>query len=627
MLDEVLLKNGGDLEGNRERIFVSRSGKYIVGIDLGTTNCTLAYVEAQIKGAPIEQLAISQIVERGMEGEGYSLPSFIYLPLQEELASKCFGVSWDTERPFCVGQYARDRGCEMVDRLIASPKSWLCHYGIDRREAILPLSEGAIESKMSPCRAIEELLRHLMEAWNGKFPEEPFVEQEILITVPASFDPSARQLVQEAAEAAGYPEVILLEEPQAAFYSWLSKRGEEWRSDLSVGDTILVVDIGGGTTDFSLISVADKEGDLALERVAVGSHLLLGGDNIDLSLAYLAKEKLEEEGHEIDEWQLRSLQQSCRIVKEELLSGRSDSAVVTVVGRGSSLIGGTLTTTLSRQEVDAIVLEGFFPLINPEERARSERLSGMQQVGLPYAADPRISAQLAKFLSMTGEEESSSMENFVYPSALLFNGGTMKGEALCQRVVDLLNRWGEAAGNGPVKLLTGGDLDFAVSRGAAYYGIARGGDAIRIRGGTSCSYFIGVEDAVPAVPGREPPLKALCVVPFGMEEGTERELTGREFSLLLGEEARFRFFSHHTKLLADGTEPMVGSVVTRWKKELKELHPIETLLERGDDDAKTVRVVLRSKVTELGVLELFCCAADGREWKLEFDLRGEKKAC
>jgi molecular chaperone DnaK (HSP70) len=601
------------------------NSKYMIGIDLGTTNSTLAYVEAGGESFEIQQFSIPQITSNGMQGEDASLPSFIYLPLAEELETKTVGVEWDPERSYCVGTYARNRGGELSERLIASPKSWLCHSGIDRRENILPLSSGEVEKKMSPLNSIAVILQHLKESWDQQFADHPFNDQEIFVTVPASFDPSARQLVQEAADVAGYPEVILLEEPQAAFYSWLHRKDDNWRQELEVGDTVLVVDIGGGTTDFSLISVVDHDGDLSLERVAVGSHLLLGGDNIDLSLAYMAKDKLEDQGHDIDDWQLASLQYACRDAKEQLLGDAVDSVDITIVGRGSSLIGGSLTTSLTSEEVRQIVLEGFMPQVKATERSLTETRGGMQQVGLPYAQDARITAQLAKFLSMTGESDGDEMEQFIHPTAVLFNGGTMKAQALRDRIVAVLNEWGNESRKSPVKQLSDHELDFAVSQGAVYYGIARTGKAIRIKGGTSCSYYIGVEDAVPSVPGRETPLKAVCIVPFGMEEGTERVLDEQEFALVLGEHAQFRFFSHHTPNLSDGSEPDVGNVVKRWKKELTELHPIETVLEKGDEDAKSIRVKLKSRVTELGVLELWCEATDGRKWKLEFDIRQEQQ--
>ncbi|EFB41639.1 MULTISPECIES: Hsp70 family protein [Parachlamydia] len=606
---------------------MSENKQWIIGIDLGTTNCTLAFAEFDPSLPPtsqplIHQFSIPQLAAAGEEQELPSLPSFLYFPLQEELKAKSAALSWDAEREFCVGTFGRDRGGELPDRLISSAKSWLCHSGVDRRSAILP--PHADESpKMSPLEVTAHLLRHLKEAWDTKMPEAPFVEQKILVTVPASFDPSARELVQEAARLANYPETILLEEPQAAFYAWMHQHHDIWRNNLlQVGDSILVVDIGGGTTDFSLISILDEAGNLTLKRQAVGSHLLLGGDNLDLSLAYLAQNKLEEQGHHLDERQLQALTQTCRHAKELLMSENPPKHVdVTVMGRGSKLIGGSLKTKITLAEAKAILVDGFYPLIAPEDRSPTEKRLGLQQIGLPYAQDPRITSQLAKFLSMTGEGDRGSMEEFVLPSKILFNGGTMKAQAFQDRFVELLNNWATTLNKAPIQVLPNPDLDFAVSRGAVYYGLARQGKGIRIKSGTSRSYYIGVEDAVPAIPGMPTPLKAICVVPFGMEEGSEKELPDQEFSLVVGEPTTFRFFSHATQKFADGTDPEIGTIIKQWKQELTELPPIETFIEKMEGDGKTLRVKLKSRVTELGTLELWCVSSTNQHWKLEFDLR------
>lgn len=613
------------MEWQRQRMVKASKTQYIIGIDLGTTNCTMAYAVDNSELPQIQQFSIPQISTGGMESTNEAFPSFIYFPLQEELKAKIAALSWDPKRKHCAGVFARDRGAELPARMIASAKSWLCHSGIDRRAPILPISADDAISKMSPLDSCAELLRHLREAWETKMPTATFNEQKLLITVPASFDPSARQLVQEAAQIAGYPEVILLEEPQAAFYGWLHGQSDNWRNLLVVGDTILVVDIGGGTTDFSLITVAEDGGNLTLQRQAVGSHLLLGGDNIDLSLAYLAKNKLEEQGHAIDEWQLQALVHNCRMAKEKLLSGSTENRVdITIMGRSSRLIGGSLKTELSREEVHNLVVDGFIPLIGPEERSKLERRSGIQQIGLPFAQDARISSQLAKFLSMTGEVDNAGMEGFIMPTAVLFNGGTMKADALRGRLVDLLNGWAKILKKDPIKVLPEPDYDRAVSRGAVYYGLARAGKGIRIKSGTSHSYYIGVEEAAPAVPGMSAPLKAFCVAPFGMEEGSELDLADQEFALVLGEQAMFRFFSHATPKLSSGIDPVMGTSIKNWKQELTELHPIEALLDNKEGDEKTVRVKLKSRVTELGTLELWCVSQDNRKWKLEFDIREKK---
>ncbi|MFI0435700.1 MAG: Hsp70 family protein [Parachlamydiaceae bacterium] len=601
------------------------TASYIIGIDLGTTNCTMAYapLEPEVKHhVSIEQMSVVQIMEAQTEGSSFSFPSFIYYLLPEEIQLKVAQLPWNKEANFTTGTYARDRGAQLPTRLIASAKSWLSHCGINPREKVLPLDSQMDGIGMSPLEACSEILIHLKEAWNFKMPSALFRDQIILITVPASFDPGARQLVQEAAEKAGYPEVILLEEPQAAFYAWLYSHEKEWRSQLTVGDSVLVIDIGGGTTDFSLISVEEEGGNLELRRLAVGSHLLLGGDNIDLGLAYLMRQKFEEQGHQLDQWQFQTLVHQCRRAKEILMGEKPPKRVdITVLGRGAKLIGNTLKTELTQDEAYRFIIDGFIPIVSPDERSPIERRLGIQQIGLPYVQDPRISCQLAKFLSMTGEAGGKKMDQFILPTAVLFNGGTLKSVAIRERLVALLNHWATILNKPMIKELGGADYDYGVSRGAAYYGFSRQGGAIRIRGGTSRSYFIGVEEAVPAVPGLNPPMRAVCIVPYGMEEGEEKELDNQEFALILGEQANFRFFSHATPNLSNGDEASVGMVVRNWKEELTELHPIETLLSKSDEDGKTIRVKLKSKVTELGVLELWCVASDGRKWKLEFSIR------
>ncbi len=563
----------------------------IIGLDLGTTNCTLSYV---LEGSEeIETLAIPQYVNSGEKQSLMSLPSFLYFPLDEE----------ETEVPFFVGQYAKTRGAELPSRLISSAKSWLSHTGIDRRSPVLPVGEG----KMSPMEACSAFLQHLKAVWNETFPKKPFDKQTILITVPASFDPSARQFVLEAAELAGYPEPILLEEPLAALYAWIQRQGEKWREEVKVGDLVLVVDVGGGTTDFTLVRVDESQGDLALNRISVGSHLLLGGDNLDLALAYFAKHKLEEEGQQLDDWQFGQLAHACRDAKEQLFAKNSPEEVtISIQGRGSRLIGGQIQTVLTQEEASKLILDGFFPLSKSTEVSETEKRSGLYQAGLPYAKDPRVSRQLAAFLSQG--------ETFALPSAVLFNGGTLKAEGIRGRIVEILAGWADELGAPSPNIMECVDYDLSVSLGAAFYGLVREGKGIRIKGGISRSYFIGVEAAAPAVPGVPVPVQAVCVAPRGMEEGSEASLD-QPFSLILGEPVSFRFLSHHDIY-------KVGQAVEKEQQNrLQEHPPIETELDRSDQDGRGICVRLKSRVTELGVLELWCESTDGRKWKLNFDTR------
>lgn len=596
---------------------------YYIGIDLGTTNCTMAYSAIDDTAQKISQFPIPQALADAGTGESAVLPSFLYFPLAEELKKKIGALPWELPKGYSCGTFAKERGAQLPGRVISSAKSWLCHAGIDRRAPLLPIDSAEGVAAMSPLQACSALLLHMRLSWDHSHPEAPLLDQKIFLTVPASFDPSARQLIEEAAALAGFPEALLLEEPQAAFYAWLERNKAGWRRQLSVDDTILVIDIGGGTTDFSLIAVAEKEGELVLERQAVGAHLLLGGDNIDLAIAYRMREKFDEQGHHIDDWQMQQLVHSCRKAKELLLGegeGAAHELPVTVVGRSTKLIAGTISSQLTLSDLLNIVVDGFAPIVAPEERSKPQRRLGIQQVGLPYAQDARLSCQLAKFLSMTGDSDELGMERFVMPAAVLFNGGVMHAAALRHRLLNLLNGWAETLGKPAVKELSDADYDFSVSRGAVYYGMARAGKAIRIRSGTSRSYFIAVEDSAPAVPGVAPPLRAVCIAPFGMEEGSEQQLTGQQFALVLGELATFRFFSRATPL-SDGTAPQCGSIVRNWREELTELHPIEALLDKSEGDGKSLLVTLKTRVTELGVLEVWCLAPDGRKWKLEFDVR------
>lgn len=601
--------------------------KYIIGIDLGTTNCTMAFAKntpfnSSGEQPEIVQFCIPQIVAAGLQDSRSFFPSFVYFPSSEELASKTTSIDWAPEREYTLGVYAKQRGSELAGRMISSAKSWLCHDGIDRRERILPLDGSNDAGKMSPVEAASEFLKHLMEAWDQKNPDDSFINQTVLITVPASFDPSARQLVQEAADRAGYPEVVLLEEPQAAFYAWLYKNAESWRKRLKVDDKVLVIDIGGGTTDFTLITVENEQGDLTLKRLAVGSHLLLGGDNMDVALGYMIKQKLEAQGHVLEDNRFNALVYACRSAKETLLSQNPpETYTVAVQGKGSKLIGNSISIPITREEVMHFIVDGFFPLVDPQERSPIERRTGIQQIGLPYTKDPRITAQMAKFLSMTGETDSDSMETFVIPTKILFNGGVLKSYAIGDRLQQQLNAWAEKLSAPHPDLLTELDFDHAVSLGAVYYGLSRRGCGIRIKGGTSRSYYVAVEGSAHAIPGIVPSVKALCVAPFGMEEGSEADISQHEFSLILGEPATFRFFCHTAPQLAGGKVSCAGDFIINWQSELKELHPIESLMDKRPEDGKTIRVRLKSKVTELGVLELWCVAADGRKWKLEFDVR------
>lgn len=444
--------------------------RYSIGIDLGTTHCALSYVDsAASDGEKIAQqvLPIPQLTAPGAIESRTLLPSFLYLPHPSELTQGDLTLPWTASRDFAVGEMARSRGAGTPIRLVSSAKSWLCHPGVDRRAAILPSDAPPEVARVSPLESSIRYLTHLREAWDHAHPDAPFVEQDVTVTIPASFDPAARELTAEAARAAGYTRMTLLEEPQAALYSWIQKSEGGWRKQVQVGDLILCVDVGGGTTDLSLIAVVERDGNLELHRVAVGEHILLGGDNMDLALAHVVARKLAQQGTQADPWQLRALTYACRSAKETLLSDPSVDAVPLVVpSRGSKLIGGSIRTELTRAELTQTILEGFFPQVDAAARPVSRARVGLTQLGLPYAQDAGITRHLAAFLgrqiaaldALDGVQRTLPPgATFLHPTAVLFNGGVFKSSLLTQRVVDTLNGWLAAEGAPPARLLEGAD--------------------------------------------------------------------------------------------------------------------------------------------------------------------------
>jgi hypothetical protein len=611
---------------------------FTVGIDLGTTHSALSYLEDNPgPDAACHQLTlpIPQLTALGTVEERLLLPSFLYLPNSDEFPAQGLVLPWNPHVPFLIGEWARAHGSQVPSRLVSSAKSWLSHPGIDRSAPLLPWEAPPDVPKVSPVDAAVRFLEHLRDAWNHRFAENQadaersLARQEVVLTVPASFDAAARELTRDAAVRAGLPNVILLEEPQAALYAWIQSMGDQFRKQVSPGDVILVVDVGGGTSDFSLIAVRDRAGELELTRVAVGDHILLGGDNMDLTLAHVVQQRLDTEGRKLDMWQFNALVHGCRQAKELLFNNPDLArAPIAIPSRGSKLIGKTIKTELARPELEAVLTDGFFPIVPVTDNPRTTRRTGLAQMALPYAQDPGVTRHLASFLTRQARALQNSSEapvdvsgqSFVHPTAILFNGGVFKAETLKTRLRDVLNAWLSQDGASPVRELLGADLDLAVARGAAYYGWVRQGHGLRIRGGTARAYYVGVESAAPAVPGFEPPLKALCLAPFGMEEGTEADVPPQQFGLVVGEPTRFRFFASSTR-----REDQVGQMIedAARHEELEELAPIETALPGRDQEAGSlVPVHLQAAVTEVGTLELRCLeqTGDGR-WKLELNVR------
>jgi len=601
--------------------------RYVIGIDLGTTNSALSYVEYQPDADPfalpkVELLGIPQLVNPSEVRDEGLLPSFLYVPGATDFASGSTALPWDAQPDVVIGRLAQKRGAENAGRLVSSAKSWLSHGGVDRTAPILPFRAPEGVPRFSPVEASRRYLDHLRRAWDSRMPDAPFTDQQVLVTVPASFDAVARELTLKAAEQAGYRNLTLLEEPQAAFYAWID-RHPDWRERVQVSDLILVVDIGGGTTDFTLIAVTQKDGELSLDRVAVGEHILLGGDNIDLALARLVADQLAQKGTRIDALQLQALWNNCRTAKEKLLEpgNKKDEEPVTILGKGTGVVGGTIKAKLQRADLERLLLEGFLPAVSSHDMPARQRRSGLQELGLPYAADAAMTRHMARFLRQQASEAEQGgvrrgPSGLACPTHVLFNGGVLNAGLIRERLLGVLNSWLAEEGLAPVKPLSGEDLMRAVSRGAAYYGLARRGRGVRIRGGVPRTYYVGIETAMPSVPGLSAPLKALTVVPFGMEEGTDLRIPNREFGLVVGEPAEFRFFTSAVRKNDD-----VGHLIEDFGEDLQELAPMEVNLPAQQDAADVVPVSFETVVTETGMLQLWCVARDGRRWKLEFNVR------
>ncbi len=606
---------------------------YSIGIDLGTTNSAVSYfklAEAAARGREQTMLAIPQVTSVGTVEEKLLLPSFLYLPNAQEFPAGSLGLPWDKKsKDAVVGEFARSHGSKVPMRLVSSAKSWLCHPGVDRQSPILPWQAPEDVQRISPLDATARYLGHLREAWDHQFKNDTLGEQEVVLTVPASFDAAARELTLKAAQQAGLPNVTLLEEPQAAFYAWLEQMGEGFRKAVKPGDVILVVDVGGGTTDFSLIAVTAKDGEVALTRVAVGDHILLGGDNMDLALAHTVNQRLAADGKKLDAWQFNALTFACRNAKESMFADEKlKKAPLAIPGRGSSLVGGTIKAELSRDELNRVLTDGFFPKTAVTDVPQMARRSGLAQMALPYAQDAAVTRHLAAFLTRQARAMAADLDapvkvegkTFVHPTAVLFNGGVFKASVLANRVIDVLNNWLATDSGQPAKALEGAELDLAVARGAAYYGWARHGHGARIRGGTAHAYYVGVETVTLAVPGMEPPVKALCVAPFGMEEGTQADIPPQEFGLVVGEHTRFRFFSSSLRR-NDHVGAMIEEVAGN--DELEEVAPIETTLPAQEGkEGQLIPVNLQAVLTDIGTLELRCIEKGGSgQWKLELNVR------
>jgi len=570
--------------------------EYLVGIDLGTSHCAVAFAEPALgPNAPIVDFPVTQLRQPGNAGPAPLLPSAIYLKGEHELPPEAAALPWDSLPSQIVGAFARVQGARVPGRLVISAKSWLSHSAVDRTAAILPWGAPADVPKMSPVEASALLLRHISQSWNYSHPEAPLQEQEVVLTVPASFDEIARALTVTAAKQAGLNKFTLVEEPQAAFYDFTAQHREDLSKQLEGARLVLVIDVGGGTSDFTLVQIS--EGD-KLRRIAVGDHLMLGGDNMDAAVGRRAEEHMGAEG-KLSQTQWTQLVQAARIVKESLLTADGpENYHLSVVGEGSRLIGGALSTHLTRDEVEEIVLDGFFPRIGPAEFPRRGSRVALQEFGLPYAQDPSITRHIAAFLSAHSQAGA--------PDSILLNGGVFNSARIADRIVQVISSW---YGSNPLRLLKHGSLDLSVARGAAYYGLVRRGMGRRIGGGTAHAFYAGLHSKA------QP--KALCIIPRGHEEGRSVDVGGRSFQLTLGRPVQFPLFTSTSDRTVTSGEIIIV------EDDLHPLPPLHTVLKSNEDTTGQVPVHLRAVVTEIGTLELWCVSEkSGEQWRLEFDLRG-----
>jgi molecular chaperone DnaK (HSP70) len=602
--------------------------RYLIGIDLGTTNTAVAYVDSKA-GSAVEVFSILQLVAPGEVAARRQLPSFVYLSGDHDNAVHEVALPWApgganaSSHRVIVGELARGQGARTASRMVSSSKSWLCHPAVDRSAAILPWGEGA-GPKLSPIAASAAVLAHVRAAWDHAHPDDPMDQQEVVLTVPASFDEVARELTLAAAVTAQLPPVVLLEEPQAAFYSWLDDRSDravhrvrrdrEQELGLRGGERVLVFDVGGGTTDFTLIDVAaDRDDPGQLTRSAVGDHLLLGGDNVDLTLAKIVEARLvaaapEGTTRKLDALQWHALVHACRLAKEALLDEQAadrEEAPIVVQGRGSRLIGSTLRDEIRRDELERVLLDGFFPVVEATASPNRGR-GGLHEFGLPYAPDPAITRHLAAFLARHPRGDGGGID------AVLFNGGAMTPSALRRRVLDQVQAWQGA----PARELVSATPELAVARGAAYYGLVRRGHAAPIRGGTARTFYVGAASDGAAL--------AVCIAPKGLADGT-RTVLAHNFELMTNRPVSFRLYSSSSRTDSIGALVPIGdgrADTLDDGSDLLELPPIVTVLRaRG---RSRVTVGLETHITELGRLELHCIELRGssdERWKLAFDMR------
>ncbi len=593
-----------------------RPARFLVGIDLGTTNCAVAYVDTAQAEPHVRDFPISQVVAPDEVEVRDVLPSFSYAPASEEFTVSALPKANDHDGKFVVGFFAREHGAQVPGRLIASAKSWLSHPGVDRTAALLPWHGAPDVVRVSPVEASARYLEHIRRAWENAFPGQPLAEQEVTVTVPASFDEVARTLTVQAAERAGLPHITLLEEPQAAFYAWMAGCGAVAEQAVRPGQLTLICDVGGGTSDFTLIEArAAEQGGVRFHRVAVGEHLILGGDNMDLALAHHVESRLPGGGR-LDPRRWGLLVQSCRTVKETLLAPQPPDRLSVHVAGGARLIGGALQVEVTREEVQSVLLDGFFPRVPLE--AKPAVRSGFQEFGLPYAADAAITRHLAAFLTRHATNRRPDEPGAPFPDRLLFNGGVFESPLIRERLLAVLEDWRQTAQapDGPaLEVLPNDRLDLAVARGSAYAALLRRQHGRRIAAGLARAYYVQVGREAAKEPA------TVCLAPAGLEEGHPIVLPQR-FALRIRQPVEFALFSSSTRL-----QDRAGDLVAADPAQLTPLPPVRTVVKSGrSSKASTAEVQLHARLSEIGTLDVRCVEPEGqRSWKLEFDVRGSKR--
>ncbi|EGR2704344.1 Hsp70 family protein [Vibrio parahaemolyticus] len=608
------------------------SPRFLVGIDLGTTNTVVAYCEItdNLEQSEVSLFDIDQLIGPGEVVRKPLLPSFRYHPAVGQISPSDLTLPWDNEpvagdiNNVIVGEWARELGAKVEGRQVSSAKSWLSHQAVDRNSDILPWAGAQDVDKVSPVIASASYLNHIRQAWNYRHPSNKLEDQDVVVTVPASFDETARKLTLEAAELAGLKKIVLLEEPQAVCYDWYARHQQTAANELKDLPLILVCDVGGGTTDLSLIEAKFTHDDLALDRIGVGEHLMLGGDNLDLALAHLAESRFSQ-NKKLTAASLTKLIQQTRKAKENLLSTSApDEVKITMLGSGSKLLGGTKSIALSKQEVHQIALDGFFPLSDFSE-VPDKRRSAVVEFGLPYVADPAVSKHVAEFLTQHQQVSRAALgieddKQNAIPVGLLLNGGVFNSDLVTERVTTLLSDWRGA----PVTVLDNPHPDWSVALGAVAFGKARRGAQLKIGGGAARSYFLHLQE-------KNKMGKALCLLAKGTEEGHEIRLSGRRFSLTLGEPVRFNLLTSTHDTLTNNTAIQNGVMVDVDPDLFAPLPPYITTLEGEGAELQAnqkerVEVQLACQLTEVGTLKMECVSAedDSKRWELEFEVRNKQ---